>query len=94
MSNITFGTGNIIDPIAINSLAAGENNTIKRGNAQMAFGDYNTINSGLSDSCIGSVNKIEISENYHGSDFANHCSGYNNKITTITGKIRHIGNNV
>lgn len=60
----------------------------------MAFGGFNTINSALTDSCIGSVNKIEISENNRGSNFANHCSGYSNIITTTTGKIRQIGNNV
>ena len=44
MSNTTFGTGNVINVSATNSLAEGQNNTINGGNANHAEGTSNIIN--------------------------------------------------
>ena len=97
-TNTTFGTGNVISDSATNSLAAGEGNEIKNGNANMCLGARHTITNGVRCVCLGSQNTIDIKEN---TGFGNQCNGQANEIfsinnnpVSIANEVRGIGNTI
>jgi len=92
-TNTIFGTGNIISPDATNSLAAGKNNTIENGDANMCLGGLNTIKDGIRNTCLGSRNLIDV-KNTKFSGFGNQCNGQFNRIFSITNDPINLGNEV
>jgi hypothetical protein len=93
MSNTTFGTNNIILPVVTNSLAAGEGNTIEKGNAHICLGQSNQIKDGISNICLGSRHTIDVTTTPF-SGFENQCNGRANSIYSINNNPTSLGNQV
>jgi len=87
MSNITFGTGNVINPTATNSLAGGDNNEIQNGNANFNFGSKNVITNGNNNFIDGVSNNITQGNSHYiiGNDNEISGSDPNNSRNYING---------
>lgn len=92
-TNTEFGTGNNISPNAVNSLAAGEDNTIENGESNMCLGGFNTIKDSNYGVCLGSYNLIDVKATAP-SGYANQCNGFGNQILSINDSPINLANEV
>lgn len=92
-TNTTFGTNNVILPEATNCLAAGENNTIEKGNANITLGTDNIIRDGIAGVCLGSNHLIDV-KTTPGSGYNNQCNGFANRILSVNNDPISLANTV